>query len=279
MSGQNIGLDQTGAEVIGPVIYNTLDKRAGDLYPTFRNGSTPGHRYDRYISGWDKLKTHYTSLRLVSAGVQLEFVGPDTNNSGTINCCVINNLDALTGDGISPNAENDWCSAILGATAWNAASSPSFGIKPEMIMNARTSFTGPAKYGAFYAYRPNDPIVPFSPVRQATSPPSGGAFYDEMLIIHANVLNDGSDTTANSVTKFRVKIVANYEGTVKDSTYPRPPENASPMDVYGLQCAVEAALATSRLGSLSNGPEATWSRLQNTGLSKFNEVVSLSQGR
>ncbi len=260
------------------MIYQSLDKKALDGFATFRHGFTAGHQYDRYISGWPKIKSAYTSIRLVSAGVQLEFVGPDTNNSGSINCCVINNLDALTGDGNSPPAENDWASNILGGTAWNV-SNPSYGIKPEMIMNARANFTGPAKYGAYYAYRPNDPIVPFSPVRQFTSPPSGGAFYDEMLIIHASVQNDGTSTTANSITKFRVKIVANYEGTVKDSTYPRPPENASPMDVYGLQCAVEAALATSRLGSLSNGPEATWNRLQNTGLSKFSEVVSLSQGR
>lgn len=279
-----IGIDGTYADTLGPVIFQSCDKLATDGNPKFSSdaASVNSKKLCKYIQGWERIKTNYTSLRLVSAGVQLEFTGPDTNNSGSINMAVVNNLDAINGTNENNSVPTPglWTEANLGGAT--AATAVAYGITRNMLLNARTGFSGPAKYGGFYAYRPQDPIVPFTAPRIADLPPAGAPYFDEMLVIEGQVQNDGAsgdNPDTNSQTIFRVKITANYEGTVKDSTYPRPPENASPMDIYGLQCAVEAALATSRLGSLSNGPDATWNRLQNTGLSKFTEVVSMSQGR
>lgn len=267
------------AELLGPAIYQSCDATGIDNNPLFAVSGVAGYPYQRYIKGFDRIKTAYTSARIVSVGVQLEFTGPDTLNAGTIDCCVVQNTDALYGDGFTgvPPA-GEWATVNLGSLTTTQAFTQANGISTEMIINARESFQGPAKYGAFFAWRPREPAQFFAPVRQSTSPPTTSNSFSEMLIVKASTQNDGEITSA-AVVKYRVKITATYEGTIKDSTYPRPPTHPSPMDVYGLQCSVEAALATSRLGSLSNGPDATWKQLENTGLNKFHQVVSMSQGR
>lgn len=234
--------------------------------------------YNRFMQGWDKVRANYSQIRLVSCGVQIEFTGGDTENAGTIQACIVNAIDGLNGTsyGNPGKADSVNMQALGNRPAGIAANF--YGISEEMILNGRESYGGPGRFGLYYAYRPTEPVQRLVLPRANTAgnivpaTDSDTIFWDECLIVWPKM-------SSSETVRYRVTIKAKFEGTVLDSTYPKPPINASPMDIYGQQAAVEAALITPRLGSLSEGPDFTWKQLENTGMAKFAQVVSMSQGR
>lgn len=271
-----------------PVIFQTLTKVTNNSNPlpyfVFDNDSTLKYTID--LNAAQKIQEIYTNIRLVSCGIQLEYTGGDNENAGTINTCIISSNDLEWGDRKIEIANSTgagtgtWNSSLMGAFKQDATALTQDGISNDMILNARDNFSGPGKFGCYYSYRNKQPITQFQAPRVSKTLTSSGAttvtyspkLFDEWFVANAVV----QDTTT---VRYRMKLVANFEGMVADNTFPKPSTKPSPMDIYGLQAGVEAGIDTPRLGSLSEGPSYTWKHLEDIGTNKFNQIVALSQGR
>ena len=118
-----------------------------------------------FLPGSESLNLSCSGIRIVAAGLRVEFIGNDQNNQGLITSAFVTSMDCensfvsyKAGTGYGGNPFCNWSSSALTVTENAAANYRLPTITQSDLENFRGNYSGPAKNGTEVVYEPLDSI-------------------------------------------------------------------------------------------------------------------------
>jgi len=182
------------------------------------------------VTGYDQLKKQFSSMRVVGAGLDIQYIGNDQTNEGLISTASLNSRDimyqTLINKTLASNAtQTVWypVGVVDGAnTGWQKVPTATSQIALQsltQINNFRNSYQGPAKHGAYMtASALDNKDYEFGLVSNTTgsnlygNESSAGAYAIATLEQRNLGALQWHASQLNSAARFRVFIVVHVEG-------------------------------------------------------------------